>query len=245
MKITDLKKKDVIHCPTKEQFEAILKITGSEINPEFWNEFKKETCYNPSKDKIDYMEYYKRNGKSIHPADRFLIPSGVEDSIHKSYENYWRKNGIFPQEVKSQAKDIDNVTTDRLHNVLRILDINIPVKVVDRIIDVVELIEQKAGAVSLDDIKNLEEEWERSSSVKEDSKPLMSKPEFFKKLNEELSNSGIFKNMKDAEDSRNSSEPAHTIKTKAYGIVSDKMKDNYVPINFSTYKLNYHDRFED
>jgi len=61
---------------------------------------------------------------------------------------------------KHKKTKIDKVTTDRLDTVLKMLDINLPLGLLDNIIDVVELIEQRGGKVSLDDVSYLRDEWE-------------------------------------------------------------------------------------
>lgn len=56
---------------------------------------------------------------------------------------------------------IDNVTTERLNIALKILGISLDYCLIDKIIDLVELIENKGGNTNIDDIINLQEEWGR------------------------------------------------------------------------------------
>jgi hypothetical protein len=56
-------------------------------------------------------------------------------------------------------KPIDNVTTDRLDVALRMCGIQINRVLIDRIIDLVELIEDKGSEVALSDIGELQDQW--------------------------------------------------------------------------------------
>lgn len=62
----------------------------------------------------------------------------------------------------SKKKLIDNVTTERLNTVLKMCDIQLSICLIDRIIDLVELIEDKGGKTSLRDISKLQKEWGQS-----------------------------------------------------------------------------------
>ena len=59
-------------------------------------------------------------------------------------------------------KPIDNVTTDRLDLALRMVGITFDHRTIDKIIDIVELIEEKGGETSIQDIEALKVEWEFS-----------------------------------------------------------------------------------
>lgn len=59
----------------------------------------------------------------------------------------------------SKKKPIDRVTIDRLEMCLNMCDIDIPIQTIDKIIDLVELIEDKGGNTSLRDISKLKSEW--------------------------------------------------------------------------------------
>jgi len=58
-----------------------------------------------------------------------------------------------------KRKGIDNVTTSRLDMTLRMSDIFIDIVTLDKIIDVVELIEKKGGKTSLNDVCHLKQKW--------------------------------------------------------------------------------------
>jgi hypothetical protein len=60
---------------------------------------------------------------------------------------------------KNKKRRIDKVTTDRLDIALRMVGIQLNIELVDRIIDIVELIEDKGGNTSLKDVSKLQAEW--------------------------------------------------------------------------------------
>lgn len=61
----------------------------------------------------------------------------------------------------TETRPIDRVTTDNLSCALRMVGISIPKTTVDKIIDLVELIEEKGDEVSIRDITELEYQWEQ------------------------------------------------------------------------------------
>ncbi|MCE5225883.1 MAG: hypothetical protein LLG05_08470 [Porphyromonadaceae bacterium] len=54
---------------------------------------------------------------------------------------------------------IDKVTIDYLDIALRMVGISLDLKLIDQIIDLVELIEEKGGDVSISDITELKSHW--------------------------------------------------------------------------------------
>jgi hypothetical protein len=64
---------------------------------------------------------------------------------------------------KKEEKSIDKVTVDRLDVVLRMCNIHLSKVIIDRVIDCVELIEQKGGGVTLEDAIDLQAEWEKKA----------------------------------------------------------------------------------
>jgi len=58
-----------------------------------------------------------------------------------------------------QFKPIDNVTTDLLDRVLRMCDIELHEVILEKVIDVVELLEEKGSQVTLKDVSDLQAEW--------------------------------------------------------------------------------------
>ena len=61
--------------------------------------------------------------------------------------------------MKINEKPIDKVTTDYLDIALRMVGISLDLKLIDKIIDLVELIEEKGGDVSISDITELKSHW--------------------------------------------------------------------------------------
>lgn len=66
----------------------------------------------------------------------------------------------------NKLKPIDNVTVEFLDLGLRLVGIKLPLDIIDKIIDVVELIEDKGGETSLKDFALLNEEWEEHKKEK-------------------------------------------------------------------------------
>ena len=60
---------------------------------------------------------------------------------------------------KNPKKPIDNVTVDNLDIALRMCYIQVDKLILDRIIDLVELIEEKGDETSISDIYKLKNEW--------------------------------------------------------------------------------------
>ena len=58
-------------------------------------------------------------------------------------------------------KTIDNVTTTILDVALRMCGIQLELQIIDKIIDVVKLIEEKGGYANFEDIAKLQDKWKR------------------------------------------------------------------------------------
>jgi hypothetical protein len=56
-------------------------------------------------------------------------------------------------------RPIDNVTVELLEISLRLIGVKIEKPLIDKIIDIVELIEEKGGDVNIKDIAKLESDW--------------------------------------------------------------------------------------
>lgn len=65
-----------------------------------------------------------------------------------------------------EKQSIDNVTTKILDKALRMCNIEINYQILDKIIDLVELIEIKGDLVSIKNICNLQEEWETTEKTR-------------------------------------------------------------------------------
>ena len=61
---------------------------------------------------------------------------------------------------KNKKKRIDKVTTSRLDIALRMVGINMSIEIIDKIIDLVELIEDNGGNTSIKDVCELQSKWE-------------------------------------------------------------------------------------
>ena len=62
-------------------------------------------------------------------------------------------------------KTIDNVTVDRLDVCLRLCSIQLDRQILDRIIDIVELIELKGAKTSIDHISDLQVKWKQQNKA--------------------------------------------------------------------------------
>jgi len=60
-------------------------------------------------------------------------------------------------------RTIDNVTPDILKLALRMVGIKVDLEIADKIIDVIELIEQHGGETSIKDIAKLENKWKNET----------------------------------------------------------------------------------
>lgn len=88
---------------------------------------------------------------------------GNRDS-YSSYNEGWSDalgtlQGKIEATKSEENKPIDKVTVDHLDVVLRLCSIQIDKAILDRVIDVVELLEEKGGETSLEDICDLQSEW--------------------------------------------------------------------------------------
>lgn len=63
------------------------------------------------------------------------------------------------KEWEPKFKPIDRVTTDLLSKAARMVGIFTNEGILDRIIDLVELLEHKGDSTTLEDLSNLEKEW--------------------------------------------------------------------------------------
>lgn len=78
-RVTDLNANEVIHCPTKEEFEKIISLNPENgLDISIWDRVKINTCYYPNtrQGKGEYSDiyFYKSKGYTIHQAKDFLEP---------------------------------------------------------------------------------------------------------------------------------------------------------------------------
>jgi hypothetical protein len=64
--------------------------------------------------------------------------------------------------MRKKVKPIDKVTTTNLGLALRMCGIQFNIELIDKIIDLVELIEEKGDKTTIKDICSLQAEWERN-----------------------------------------------------------------------------------
>jgi uncharacterized protein YnzC (UPF0291/DUF896 family) len=64
----------------------------------------------------------------------------------------------------TEQQPIDKVTVTNLDIALRMVNINLNKEIIDKVIDLVELIEQKGDDVTIKDICKLKEEWKANVS---------------------------------------------------------------------------------
>lgn len=90
-----LEKNTVVHCPTEELANKVLKIahdsgyewsnTHSYIDCNFWDVYKKDTSYNIFGGAYSYLDYYKEIGYKIISAQQFLKDNQVNQNKMKYY----------------------------------------------------------------------------------------------------------------------------------------------------------------
>ena len=66
--------------------------------------------------------------------------------------------------VTKNVRLIDNVTTVDLELALRACGIQVPFAILDKIIDLVELLEEKGSNTTIKDIIKLQNEWKQSNN---------------------------------------------------------------------------------
>jgi hypothetical protein len=86
------------------------------------------------------------------------------DEIYEFTQNWISEKGG----ISLAKKDIDKVTTSRLDMALRMVGVSLNMTLIDKIIDLVEVIEDKGDDVSLRDIVKLQEQWEGFNGFKID-----------------------------------------------------------------------------
>lgn len=100
-------------------------------------------------------------------CDHFAKIFANGDTVLERVKSKPSDSGIWPAEliavfkVKKAKKPIDKVTTTNLDIACRMSGISISVNTLDKIIDLVELIEDKGDDVTIKDISKLQAEWEK------------------------------------------------------------------------------------
>lgn len=111
-KVTDLKENKCIHCTTKEEFKAILKLNPeNNVEVDSWKYYKEETVYYPfyrnGKGGYGSLNFAQRRNCPIHPASDFLQPTYqlTKEQLIEIAENGSLVKELFPDvfEVKLEA----------------------------------------------------------------------------------------------------------------------------------------------
>ena len=124
-KVTDLKENECIHCATKEEFKAILRLNPKNTcEPSWWRTWEKETIYFPYHQNqtgtFDRLSYAERNNYPIHPASDFLQPTYqlTKTQIIEIAENGSLVKELFPDVFETTPNDVIKVIetygTDKL-----------------------------------------------------------------------------------------------------------------------------------
>lgn len=89
-----------------------------------------------------------------------FIPFGRHGTIklRDDIKNVPLRNKVV--DMKNKEKSIDKVTTDRLDMSLRCVGIQIDIKILDKIIDVIELLEGNGGDTTIENLIDLKMKWE-------------------------------------------------------------------------------------
>lgn len=100
-RIEELTQRDAIHCPTKEQWEQILKLNPkNDCEVESWYADKENTCYKPNGDigRGDFhsLDYCKSKGYTIHKAEDFLGDTGVSS-------NYCQRTDVGATDLETKV----------------------------------------------------------------------------------------------------------------------------------------------
>ena len=162
-----IKENTVIHCETEGEAERILNMahklgykwcTGrlfEVVNNWGWN--KDYTCYYLFKGTYNSLQVHNRQNYTI-------IPSTQIADLEEAKSTDWTPAPEDIEEMNKKASEkrpIDKVTTEILDIALRMVGIQLDVNIIDKVIDLVELIENKGGDVTIEDIVSLQQTWSR------------------------------------------------------------------------------------
>ncbi len=156
-KVKELTYNEVIQCNTKEEAEAICKLMDEAglrwVTRQRYTENSRwgidekagNICYNPIEGTYAGARFYEAEGKTIYQASKFIDIEELSKTPEKP--------------VEDTPKPIDRVTTNLLYKALLICDLQVPESLLDKIIDVVELLEEKGGEVTLSELTELKSQW--------------------------------------------------------------------------------------
>ena len=165
-----IKENAVIHCETIEEADRILGMahvcgykwrTGEGYkNNTKWEDYKEKTCYNIFDGLYGDVKLYESNKQ--------IISSTKIADLEEKKSTDWV---LAPEEIEamnekaSEKRPIDKVTTKNLDIALRMVGIQLDVSIIDKVIDLVELIENKGDDVTIKDIVSLHQTWSRHSEA--------------------------------------------------------------------------------
>ncbi len=166
-----IKVNTVIHCETEEEAERILGIAHElgrkwcrgesyENNTE-WSDHKSKTCYRLIDGTYSNYNYFKNGIYDI-------IPSTQIADLEPEKSTDWSPAPEDIEVMNKKEKEklpIDKVTTRNLDIALRMVGIQLDINIIDKVIDLVELIENKGDDVTIKDIVSLQQTWKRHSQA--------------------------------------------------------------------------------
>ena len=166
-----IKGNTAIHCATEQEAKRILgmahKLGHTWLSGELyigntrWNIYKSTTCYYLFDGSYSDCDYFKNRNYTI-------VPSTQIADLDVTISTGWSP---APEDIDAMNKKaieklpIDKVTTENLDIALRIVGIQLDVNIIDRVIDLVELIENKGDDVTIKDIISLQQTWSRHSEA--------------------------------------------------------------------------------
>ena len=162
-----IKANTVIHCETEEEAERILGMAhelgykwctreGYKNNTE-WNVYEDKMCYDLLEGAYSAYDYFKNKNYTIIPSTQ-IADVGEKKSTDSSPASL----DIEAMNKKASEKlPIDKVTIKILDIALRMVGIQLDINIIDKVIDLVELIENKGDDVTIKDIVSLQQTWQR------------------------------------------------------------------------------------
>jgi len=125
-KVTDLRGKEVIHCSTEKEADAICKLMDEAglkwcsgdlyLAKNEWHEYEKETCYIPCTGEFGSINFLKSNGYIIYEASEFLKEKDM--TREEKIEELQRQIDELKSEKDFKVGDIIKVLDDGLNDSL-------------------------------------------------------------------------------------------------------------------------------
>lgn len=160
-----IKENTVVHCETEQEAKRILGMAhelgykwlygASFKDYNNWDENGNDTCY--------YLFKGMYGSLRNHINKDYIIISSTQIADFEEKKNTdWTPSPEVIEEMDKKAIEklpIDKVTTKILDIALRMVGIQLDVNIIDKVIDLVELIENKGDDVSIKDIVSLQQTW--------------------------------------------------------------------------------------